>query len=71
MATFLRVQVRDGKTLLISGGTGSGKTTLLNALVDLIPHNKRIVVIEDTAELRINTPTFWPLGVRSRCSRRS
>src|SRR5271169_4950404 len=32
MANFLQVQVRDGKTLLISGGTGSGKTTLLNAL---------------------------------------
>jgi pilus assembly protein CpaF len=56
MATFLGVQVRDGKTLLISGGTGSGKTTLLNALVDFIPQNERLVVIEDTAELRIGSP---------------
>jgi pilus assembly protein CpaF len=58
MAGFLRRQVEDGKTLLISGGTGSGKTTLLNAMADCIPNNDRIVVIEDTAELRITKPNL-------------
>jgi pilus assembly protein CpaF len=58
MAAFLRTQVQDGKTLLISGGTGSGKTTLLNALADFIPDGDRIVVIEDTAELRISKPNL-------------
>ncbi len=29
LADFLEAQIRNGKTLLISGGTGSGKTTLL------------------------------------------
>jgi pilus assembly protein CpaF len=58
MAAFLHEQVQGGKTLLISGGTGSGKTTLLNALVDFIPENERIVVIEDTAELRISKPNI-------------
>jgi pilus assembly protein CpaF len=58
MAAFLRTQVQDGKTLLISGGTGSGKTTLLNVLADFIPEHERIVVIEDTAELRISKPNL-------------
>ena len=58
MAAFLQEQVQGGKTLLIAGGTGSGKTTLLNALADFIPENERIVVIEDTAELRIAKPNI-------------
>jgi len=56
MGEFLRQQVFYGKTMLISGGTSSGKTTLLNALADAIPEEERIVVIEDTAELRIGKP---------------
>ncbi len=42
----------DGN-VLIAGGTGSGKTTLLNACVGLLPQCDRIVVIEDTVEIRL------------------
>jgi pilus assembly protein CpaF len=56
MAAFLREQIVEGKTILISGGTSSGKTTLLNALAEAIPAEERIVVIEDTSELRIRKP---------------
>jgi pilus assembly protein CpaF len=56
LADFLREQIRCGKTLLISGGTGSGKTTLLNIMAQAIPDDERIVVIEDTSELRIQKP---------------
>ena len=56
LADFLREQIRCGKTLLISGGTGSGKTTLLNIMAQAIPDDERIVIIEDTSELRIQKP---------------
>ena len=46
------------ETILISGGTGSGKTTLLNALAELLPDEERIVVIEDTAEIRLDKPNL-------------
>jgi pilus assembly protein CpaF len=49
-------QISTGKTVLISSGTGTGKTTLLNILAQAIPEDERIVVIEDTSELRIQKP---------------
>jgi pilus assembly protein CpaF len=56
VADYLSGQIRGGKTILISGGTATGKTTLLNILAQAIPEQERIVVIEDTAELRIEKP---------------
>jgi pilus assembly protein CpaF len=43
------------QNVLISGGTGTGKTTLLHALVGCLPREQRIVLIEDTAELQLET----------------
>ncbi len=53
---FLEVCVRLRKNILISGGTGTGKTALLGALSRAIPEQERIVVIEDTSELRLIQP---------------
>ena len=50
---FLDICVRLRKNLLISGGTGTGKTVLLGAISRAIPDEERIVVIEDTSELRL------------------
>lgn len=50
--TFLGWAVRARRSIAVSGGTGSGKTTLLNALSCLVPHEERIITIEDSAELR-------------------
>jgi pilus assembly protein CpaF len=41
--------------IFICGGTGSGKTTFLNALSGYIPGDERLITIEDSAELQINS----------------
>lgn len=50
---FLRDAIRRRRTILISGGTSSGKTTFLNAMLSEISADERVVVVEDTAELKL------------------
>ena len=38
---------------VIAGGTGSGKTTTLNCLGMYIPWSRRLLTVEDTAELQV------------------
>lgn len=52
-AAALRAAVRARQTIVVCGGTGTGKTTLLNALVREIPGDERLVLIEDTPEVRL------------------
>jgi pilus assembly protein CpaF len=63
-ATLLEEAVRDRRTIAISGATGSGKTTLLNALLGLVPVTERVVVIEETRELRPSCPHAVSLVAR-------
>ena len=56
MADFLQAAAVSRLSVLISGGTGTGKTTLLNALAGAVPHDERIVTVEDSAELRLCHP---------------
>ncbi|MEE1756819.1 TadA family conjugal transfer-associated ATPase [Streptomyces sp. SP18CS02] len=49
---------------LVSGGTGSGKTTLLSALLGLVGERERIVLAEDSAELRPEHPHVVRLEAR-------
>lgn len=53
IADVLELLVRAKYNIIICGGTGSGKTTFLNAVSNYIPHDERVITIEDSAELQI------------------
>jgi pilus assembly protein CpaF len=56
--------VTGKSNFLIAGGTSSGKTTVFNALLKKIDKTDRIVVIEDTKELRIEAPNVVRLEAK-------
>jgi pilus assembly protein CpaF len=60
----LKAAVIGKVSLIISGGTGSGKTTMLNALSGYIPHQERLITIEDAAELQLQQPHVGRLETR-------
>jgi pilus assembly protein CpaF len=48
--------LRRRLNIVVAGGTSTGKTTLLGAMAELLPSSERIIVLEDTNELRIRHP---------------
>ena len=63
-AEFMKACVIMRKNIIVAGGTGSGKTTLLNLLSGFIPHDERIVTVEDAAELKLVQPHVVRLEAR-------
>jgi type IV secretion system protein VirB11 len=59
-ATMLRHAIRTRQNILVIGGTQSGKTTLANGLLheldSIVGTTQRVIVIEDTRELRCTAP---------------
>ena len=64
LVQVLEACVKSRLNVLISGGTGAGKTTMLNSLSGFIPHNERLVTIEDSAELLLQQPHVVRLETR-------
>lgn len=56
--------VESRLSFLISGGTGTGKTTLLAAMLSRVDKSHRLVLVEDSSELRPRHPHV--VGLESR-----
>ena len=63
-ARWIQAIVQARLAFLITGSTGSGKTTILNAILGLVPHDERIVIVEDSGELRPDHPHAISLEAR-------
>lgn len=55
-AAFLWAAAFADISILICGNTGSGKTSLLNALFSFIPLDERILLVEESPEVRLPHP---------------
>ncbi len=53
---FLSLAMQSDSSILIAGNTSSGKTTLLGALLSFVPVDERILLVEETPELRLFHP---------------
>ncbi len=63
-AALLQAIVSARLAFLVSGGTGCGKTTLLATLLGEVPPCERIVIVEDSGELRPAHPHVVGLEAR-------
>lgn len=52
----LREFATTGVSVLITGATGAGKTSLASLMLSAVPTDRRIIVLEDTAELSPQHP---------------
>ncbi|MDT3417166.1 pilus assembly protein CpaF [Brevibacillus aydinogluensis] len=53
MLEFIELAVVGECTIVMGGATGSGKTTTYKMMAGFIPKGQRTIVIEDTAEMRL------------------
>jgi pilus assembly protein CpaF len=64
LAHVLVALVRSKAAFLVTGGTGSGKTTVLGAMLGQADPQERVVLVEDSGELRLDLPHVVRLEAR-------
>ncbi len=64
LLSLVRTVVTTRLAFLVSGGTGSGKTTLLEAMLEEVDPAERLVLVEDSTELRPDHPHVVGLEAR-------
>lgn len=64
-AGWLRALVHARVAFVLTGGTGSGKTTVLSTLLGEVDPCERVVLVEDSAELRPDHPHVVRLEARA------
>ncbi|MBN1167079.1 MAG: type II/IV secretion system ATPase subunit [Methanospirillaceae archaeon] len=68
LMAFLWLALENRKSLIVVGGTASGKTSAMNAFSFFIPHNSKIVSLEDTREIQIPHKNWLPVQTRQASS---
>jgi len=53
---FLKLAFLTDANIFVVGNTGSGKTTTLNALLDFVPKDERLVIVEEVHEINVSHP---------------
>jgi type IV secretion system protein VirB11 len=56
LGDFFKLAIRAKKNIAVVGDTGSGKTTFMKAMCQYIPHDERLISIEDVRELFLPQP---------------
>ena len=49
----LKQWIGQQRNIVIAGSTGSGKTTFLRSILEMVPPEQHLIIIEDTHELRL------------------
>lgn len=63
---LIQQAVNRRDNILVVGGTSSGKSTLLQSMLYTLPLNERVVIIEDTQELKPPNPLSMQLVCRQK-----